>query len=139
MKGTVKWFNSNKGYGFIIDPESEKDIFVHFSEIEINTKGFKTLDDGEKVEFELRHTPKGPQAFNVRKLGAGEEKAQSAAEAAHKDSVRIESRRPSLVMPRTHEDGDQCVDEDADNKSSNPHLILFKGGGGMYSGDGFFG
>lgn len=62
MKGTVKWFNKQKGYGFISD-ESGKDVFVHYSGI--NMEGYKNLEEGQKVEFELSDGAKGPQATNV--------------------------------------------------------------------------
>ena len=62
MKGTVKWFNNQKGYGFISD-ESGKDVFVHYSGL--NMEGFKSL---EAVEFEVTEGAKGPQAVNVTKL-----------------------------------------------------------------------
>lgn len=62
--GRVKWFDDRKGYGFIAR-ESGKDIFVHFSAIESN--GFKTLTEGDEVEFEIVSGPKGEQATNVRK------------------------------------------------------------------------
>lgn len=62
MKGTVKWFNDSKGYGFIQQPVGE-DVFVHFSAI--SGEGFRTLSEGEEVEFELRDSEKGPQASNV--------------------------------------------------------------------------
>ena len=65
MKGTVKWFNASKGYGFI-KPESGEDVFVHFSAI--TGDGFKSLDEGQEVEFEVTDGPKGPQAVNVTKL-----------------------------------------------------------------------
>jgi CspA family cold shock protein len=61
-KGTVKWFNDSKGYGFISQPEGE-DVFVHFSSIVGD--GFRTLAEGEAVEFELTTTEKGSQAANV--------------------------------------------------------------------------
>lgn len=64
-QGTVKWFNGSKGYGFITG-EDEKDYFVHFSAI--NMDGFKTLDEGQKVSFDVESGPKGPQAANVRPL-----------------------------------------------------------------------
>jgi len=64
-KGTVKWFNSEKGYGFITT-EDELDIFVHFKAI--TGEGFKTLDEGQKVEFEVVEGDRGPQAANVVKL-----------------------------------------------------------------------
>ena len=63
-KGTVKWFNNQKGYGFILD-ESGKDVFVHFSALVMD--GFKTLEEGQAVEFELSEGAKGPQAINVVK------------------------------------------------------------------------
>ena len=65
MKGTVKWFSPQKGYGFIVD-ETGKEIFVHYSGL--NQEGFKTLEDGQAVEFELSDGPKGQQAVNVNKL-----------------------------------------------------------------------
>jgi CspA family cold shock protein len=63
--GTVKWFNEAKGFGFISQDEGE-DVFVHFSAIEGN--GFKTLAEGERLEFDVRRGPKGLQASNVRKV-----------------------------------------------------------------------
>ncbi len=64
-KGTVKWFNNQKGYGFICDEEN-KDIFVHFSGL--NMEGYKTLAEGEEVEFDVVEGEKGPQAVNVTRL-----------------------------------------------------------------------
>ncbi|HEY4543318.1 MAG TPA: cold-shock protein [Tissierellaceae bacterium] len=64
-KGTVKWFNATKGFGFI-STENGDDVFVHYSAIE--TDGFKTLDEGDAVEFEIVEGDKGPQAQNVVKL-----------------------------------------------------------------------
>jgi CspA family cold shock protein len=64
--GTVKWFNESKGFGFISQSDSKEDIFVHYSAIQ--GEGFKTLAEGEKVEFEVTKGPKGLQAANVRKV-----------------------------------------------------------------------
>lgn len=64
MFGKVKWFNKEKGYGFI-EREGGSDVFVHFSAIQ--EEGFKTLAEGEEVEFEIVDGPKGPQAANVKK------------------------------------------------------------------------
>ena len=61
-KGTVKWFNNSKGYGFISD-EQGNDVFVHFSGI--NAEGFKTLEEGAAVEYDVTDGAKGPQAVNV--------------------------------------------------------------------------
>ncbi|MET0850892.1 MAG: cold-shock protein [Candidatus Rokuibacteriota bacterium] len=63
-QGTVKWFNDAKGYGFI-SQEGGEDVFVHFSAIQ--AQGFKSLAEGDKVEFEVSRGPKGLQAANVRK------------------------------------------------------------------------
>jgi cold shock protein len=63
--GFVKWFNDNKGYGFI-EQEGGADVFVHFSAIE--GEGFKSLTEGQEVEFEMTQGPKGPQATRVKKL-----------------------------------------------------------------------
>ena len=65
MKGTVKWFNAKKGFGFISDGEGN-DVFVHFSALQMD--GFKVLDEGDEVEFEVVNGEKGPQAANVTKL-----------------------------------------------------------------------
>ncbi|ABR30150.1 cold-shock protein [Thermosipho melanesiensis] len=65
MKGTVKWFDAKKGYGFITKEDGE-DIFVHWSAIQ--TEGFKTLKEGQEVEFEVQDGQKGPQAANVKPL-----------------------------------------------------------------------
>ena len=65
MKGTVKWFNAKKGFGFISDEEG-KDVFVLFSALQMD--GFKVLEEGDEVEFEVIDGEKGPQAANVTKL-----------------------------------------------------------------------
>jgi CspA family cold shock protein len=65
MQGKVKWFNSQKGYGFIT-PESGNDVFVHHTAIQ--GTGYKTLDEGQEVEFETQQGPKGEQAINVVKV-----------------------------------------------------------------------
>ena len=62
--GTVKWFSEQKGYGFITPDDGSKDLFVHYSNIE--TEGFKTLRDGQQVEYESIEGRKGPEATNVR-------------------------------------------------------------------------
>jgi CspA family cold shock protein len=62
--GTVKWFNAEKGFGFITQDDGGTDVFVHFSAIQGD--GFKTLEDGKRVEFEVKPGQKGPQAENVR-------------------------------------------------------------------------
>ena len=63
-QGTVKWFNAEKGFGFIAQEDGGDDVFVHYSAIQ--SQGYKTLDENQKVEFDVTQGPKGPQAENVR-------------------------------------------------------------------------
>ncbi|HZM71717.1 MAG TPA: cold shock domain-containing protein [Candidatus Cryosericum sp.] len=65
-RGKVKWFNDAKGYGFITPEDGSKDVFVHHTAIQ--SQGFRTLQEGETVEFEIQQGQKGPAAANVRKV-----------------------------------------------------------------------
>ena len=65
-EGIVKWFNAEKGYGFITPDEGGPDIFVHYSAVQ--TKGFRTLEEKQRVSFDIVQGPKGPQAANVNKV-----------------------------------------------------------------------
>jgi CspA family cold shock protein len=65
LKGTVKWFNSRKGYGFINSEEDGSDVFVHYTALAGREDEYKTLNEGDKVEFEVVEGQKGPQASNV--------------------------------------------------------------------------
>ena len=65
-QGSVKWFNAEKGFGFIAQDGGGADVFVHYSAIQ--TQGYKSLDENQKVEFDVTQGPKGPQAENVRPL-----------------------------------------------------------------------
>jgi CspA family cold shock protein len=64
LRGTVKWFSKEKGYGFITRDDNQGDVFVHFSAIQ--QRGFKNLQEGQRVEFEVEQDAKGPRAKNVR-------------------------------------------------------------------------
>ncbi len=64
--GTVKWFDSGKGFGFIAPDDGSRDVFAHFSAIEGN--GHRNLEENQKVEFDIEQGPKGPQAANIRGL-----------------------------------------------------------------------
>ena len=66
LKGTVKWFNNAKGYGFIGPEDGSTDVFVHYSAIQ--AEGYKALHEGQKVEYEITQGAKGPQAANVKLL-----------------------------------------------------------------------
>jgi len=68
--GIVKWFNTHKGFGFISRDDGEQDVFVHFSSIQ-DTGGFRNLDEGDRVEFEVETGAKGPRAQNVVKVEGG--------------------------------------------------------------------
>ncbi|MBC2906775.1 cold-shock protein [Streptomyces cupreus] len=65
-QGTVKWFNAEKGFGFIAQADGGPDVFVHYSEIE--SSGFRSLEENQHVEFEIVQGPKGPQASHVRAI-----------------------------------------------------------------------
>jgi CspA family cold shock protein len=64
--GKIKWFNDAKGFGFVTPDDGSKDVFVHFSSIQ--GEGFKSLAEGDKIEFEVQESDKGPKAANVRKI-----------------------------------------------------------------------
>lgn len=64
--GVVKWFNNSKGYGFIVRDNGQKDVFVHYKNIEGN--GFRSLNEGDKVKFDVEEGQKGPQAVHVQKI-----------------------------------------------------------------------
>jgi CspA family cold shock protein len=66
LTGTVKWFDEKKGYGFIAREDGEKDVFVHFSDI--GGDGFRTLHEGERVEFTITSSDRGPKASNVIRI-----------------------------------------------------------------------
>ena len=66
LKGKVKWFNGQKGYGFIEREDKEKDVFVHF--LAVQNSGLKYLKKGEQLTFELEHSDKGPSAVNLQKI-----------------------------------------------------------------------
>jgi CspA family cold shock protein len=66
LRGKVKWFNADKGFGFIQPEDGSKDVFVHYSAIQ--SGGFRSLDEGDEVEFQVEQGPKGPQATKVTRL-----------------------------------------------------------------------
>lgn len=98
--GTVKWFDPEKGYGFIEQEDGGEDVFVHYSEIQ--DEGFKTLADGEKVEFEIVSDPKGPKAKEVVRSGQID---GDSVESSSSSGSRRSSRR--VVDPLGQSEGDE--------------------------------
>jgi CspA family cold shock protein len=95
--GTVKWFNAEKGFGFIA-PESGEDVFVHFSAIQ--AAGYHSLDEGQAVEFDVTSGPKGPQAANVRPLERQQPAPTSPARrCAGRALVRLDRAVPNRSVP----------------------------------------
>ncbi len=92
--GTVQWFSRVKGYGFVRPDDQEEDVFVHYSSI--NGEGYRNLDEGQRVEFTMEDTPKGPQAVDV--MGLETEAAPSAAEFETEETIA-----PSTVEFETEE------------------------------------
>jgi CspA family cold shock protein len=89
LKGTVKWFNDAKGFGFI-EHTSGRDVFVHYSVIA--SEGFKTLKDGETVEYELKEGPKGLQASKVLRTAAPEQSSSSEETSASDESLETDDQ-----------------------------------------------
>lgn len=102
LKGTVKWFNDAKGFGFIVH-NSGRDVFVHYSAIQ--GEGYKTLKDGEEVEYELQEGPKGLHALSVIRVNAPEEPAQPAPSNARVGAIARspEGLAASIEIERTNE------------------------------------
>jgi CspA family cold shock protein len=67
IQGKVKWFNEDKGYGFIEREDGGEDVFLHYSEIQDSARGFKSIEEDAQVEFEVEPGPKGPKAVNVQR------------------------------------------------------------------------
>ena len=100
--GTVKWFNAGKGYGFIERDNGEGDVFVHYSAI--NGAGFKTLDEGQRVTFDVVESDKGPQAQDVEALG---------------ESATSFSTEPEASEDIFGEDSEEESEEDSEEESED--------------------
>jgi len=97
-KGVVKWFNNSKGFGFI-EHSTGKDVFVHYSVID--SEGFKTLKDGEEVEYEIKEGPKGLHALKVQKcqLSEAESSLELEVSSDNEDSEESEEIEPGAAAP----------------------------------------
>lgn len=111
QKGVVKWFNDAKGFGFI-EHSSGRDVFVHYSVIEAD--GFKTLKDGEEVEYEIKEGPKGLHAVKVQRINPKSPDGQDSEEAAEGSSQEEDSTTSS----GDSEDSDEGF-EDAENAAES--------------------
>src|SRR3954465_12466151 len=96
-QGTVKWFNAEKGFGFIAQEDGGDDVFVHYSAIQ--SQGYKSLDENQKVEFDVTQGPKGPQAENVRPLGGGSSPSHGAPPPGGRGLVPRRGRGPEARPP----------------------------------------
>ncbi|MCK5793200.1 MAG: cold-shock protein [Anaerolineales bacterium] len=113
--GTVKWFNAGKGYGFIERDNGEGDVFVHYSAI--NGAGFKTLDEGQRVEFDVVESDKGPQAQDVQALGESVTSFSTGPDDSEDSDSEDEFSEDSFsTEPEDSEDSDS---EDEDNEDSD--------------------
>jgi len=115
--GTVQWFSRVKGYGFINPDEQEEDVFVHYSSI--RGEGYRNLDEGQRVEFTLEDTPKGPQAVDVVGLEASETEVVS-------DSVGFEEEEPDVTadlddynLEETEDEEDNEEEEDEEEEEED--------------------
>ena len=105
--GTVKWFNAGKGYGFIERDNGEGDVFVHYSAI--NGSGFKTLDEGQRVTFDVVESDKGPQAQDVEALG----------ESVTSFTTEPEDSEDNEDIFSADDDSDDDFDDDSDDESDD--------------------
>lgn len=114
MTGTVKWFDPEKGYGFIEQEDGGEDVFVHYSEIQ--EEGFKTLADGEKVEFEIVPDPKGPKAKDVVRSGKvdGETVDTSTSSGSRRGGRRVVDPLGQSGDDETAEEGESAEEEDGE-------------------------
>ena len=93
IRGTVKSFNETKGYGFLRRDDGQSDCFVHHSEIQ--SQGYRTLQEGERVEFDVIQQPKGPKASNVVKLDEVDSEAETAEAPQAADTADVETPEPA--------------------------------------------
>ena len=113
--GTVKWFNAGKGYGFIERDNGEGDVFVHYSAI--NGAGFKTLDEGQRVEFDVVESDKGPQAQDVQALGESVTSFSTEPEDSEEDPFSEDS--DSEDFDSENSDSEDSDSEDSDSEDSD--------------------
>ena len=111
--GTVKWFDPKKGYGFIEVEGTSSDVFVHFSEI--NSEGYKTLNDGQKVEFEIEKDAQGERAKNVFKIDEVKQNNQNETSVSEEEAEETEDSSEEVQEEAEEvEDSSEEVQEEAD-------------------------
>lgn len=97
-RGIVKWFDAKKGYGFIVGPQEGRDIFVHYTHIQGD--GFRSLRDGEQVDYELAESEKGLQARGVRPLNREQQEVQPRPSVVPPPAVRMSQQQPQQAQVR---------------------------------------
>ena len=113
--GTVKWFDPKKGYGFIEVEGSSSDVFVHFSEI--NSEGYKTLNDGQKVEFEIEKDAQGERAKNVFKADEDKQNSQNKTSVSEEEAEEVEDS--SEDSQEESEDSSEDSQEESEDSSED--------------------
>jgi CspA family cold shock protein len=113
--GTVKWFSRRKGYGFIQPDGAEDDVFVHYTAI--IGEGFRNLDEGERVQFAIEDTPKGPQAVNVVQLGAEALPEEALPEEGQEEEALPEEEQEEEALPEEEQEEEALPEEEQEEDS----------------------
>ena len=115
--GTVKWFNNQKGYGFI-SQDGGPDVFAHYTAIA--GEGFRTLKEGEEVEFEITEGPKGPQAADIRRKGMASAAVETESDEGMEESTPETDAEPADTLPEEDDTEDDVAEESTPETDAEP-------------------